>query len=314
VLFFLNFGANPNEADSAGMTALNKLADTGRGFFTPDAQREIAELLISHAGKLETRAEAGFTPLHYATMKEHKSLIRQLVNAGADVNARNDYGWTAIDLAEDRGKYKDEELIALLRSLGGKRSIKEKDRKLLAAASGDVEAVKRLLAQGANFNFRDKHGETPLHRAAKFGGLETARLLITSGADVNAATMYGHTPLHDAAFWSHGTGVAELLVASGADIEARTGVGSTPLYEAVGWGNTQMVEFLIKAGADENAGNWRGETALHAAVEHGKKEVAAVLISYGADIAARDKKGRTPLDLAKKKRHTGIVKLLQDGR
>ena len=61
-----------------------------------------------------------------------------------------------------------------------------------AAVFGNIEAVKKHLAAGADVNAKDENGETPLHLAAT---KETAELLIAEGADVNAKDKDGVTPL-----------------------------------------------------------------------------------------------------------------------
>ena len=55
-----------------------------------------------------------------------------------------------------------------------------------AARTGNIEAVKQHLADGADVNVKDKSGSTPLRLAAEFGHKEVAELLITKGADLNA--------------------------------------------------------------------------------------------------------------------------------
>mgnify|MGYP001227610354 CR=1 FL=1 len=85
-----------------------------------------------------------------------------------------------------------------------------------AAEEGDIEAVKKHLAAGANKNVRaGKWRDTPLHRAAFWGYTEIVELLINNEVDVNAKDKYGCTPLHDAAEYSH-LEIAEMLISKGA--------------------------------------------------------------------------------------------------
>ena len=103
-----------------------------------------------------------------------------------------------------------------------------------AAEEGDIEAVKKHLAAGANKNVRaGKWRDTPLHRAAFWGYTEIVELLINNEVDVNAKDKYGCTPLHDAAEYSH-LEIAEMLINRAPDMNALDINGDTPLDLANG--------------------------------------------------------------------------------
>ena len=103
-----------------------------------------------------------------------------------------------------------------------------------AAEEGDIEAVKKHLAAGANKNVRaGKWRDTPLHRAAFWGYTEVVELLINNEVDVNAKYKYGCTPLHDAAEYSH-LEIAEMLINRAPDMNALDNNGDTPLDLANG--------------------------------------------------------------------------------
>ena len=103
-----------------------------------------------------------------------------------------------------------------------------------AAEEGDIEAVKKNLAAGANKNVRaGKWRDTPLHRAAFWGYTEVVELLINNEVDVNAKDKYGCTPLHDAAEYSH-LEIAEMLINRAPDMNALDNNGDTPLDLANG--------------------------------------------------------------------------------
>jgi CubicO group peptidase (beta-lactamase class C family) len=97
----------------------------------------------------------------------------------------------------------------------------------LAALSGDLEAVRRHVAAGADLNAKDAYGSTPLTLAATFGRTEVARALLAAGADLEATDGQGSTPLHVAAFFCR-EAIVEALLAKGADRWARNAGGRTP--------------------------------------------------------------------------------------
>ena len=82
------------------------------------------------------------------------------------------------------------------------RGVPEKRLKT-AAAEGNLEGVRRAVAEGASSQnaFRDKSQKTALHEAAKAGSVEVLRCLLELGFDLNAADKYGITPLDEAEYW-----------------------------------------------------------------------------------------------------------------
>jgi ankyrin repeat protein len=101
------------------------------------------------------------------------------------------------------------------------------------ASDGNIDAVKKHLAAGADVNARNDGGFTPLHYAAMDNRKEVVELLIDKGADVNAKDyMSLLTPLHSAALHGHKE-VVELLIDKGADVNGSDNWGSTPLDAAL---------------------------------------------------------------------------------
>ena len=145
------------------------------------------------------------TSLHYATANGHKEIAELLITKGADVNAKDEDGGTPLDVAI---KYKQTETVDLLRKHGGISGAADSIH--LAAAVGNIEAVKQHLAAGVDVTAKGYRGFTPLHYAARNGHKEIAELLITKGADVNAKDEDGNTPLDKAIKRNH-TETADLL-------------------------------------------------------------------------------------------------------
>ncbi|MDE0073263.1 MAG: ankyrin repeat domain-containing protein [Gammaproteobacteria bacterium] len=156
-----------------------------------------------------------------------------------------------------------------------------------AAARGDLEAVRRLLREGADVNAPQGDGMTALHWAAERGDAELADVLLYAGARVDAGTRIGHyTPLHLASRRARAT-VVEVLLDAGSDPNASTtNSGATPLHLAAATGDPAVVEVLVEAGADVNGreGAW-GQTPLIFAAASNRVAALEVLLGAGADLS-----------------------------
>src|SRR5262249_15893147 len=91
------------------------------------------------------------------------------------------------------------------------------DDLIAAAKRGDAEAVKSLLAKGADVNAKTRYNQRPLMFAAEKGHLEIVRMLIEAGADINATDSFykSVTALYGAAAKGHAE-VVKLLLEKGA--------------------------------------------------------------------------------------------------
>jgi ankyrin repeat protein len=106
-----------------------------------------------------------------------------------------------------------------------------------AAANGDVNEVRRLLAEGADPGTADAVGFTPLHFAAQEQHPAVVEVLLAAGADLRATDRWGNTPLWRAVFTAHGDGsTATSLLAAGADPDVMnsTGISARQLAERMG--------------------------------------------------------------------------------
>ncbi len=146
--------------------------------------------------------------------------VKSLLDGGADVNAAQGDGMTALHWAAERGHAE----VA----------------NLLLSAAADVEAKTRIGSY------------TPLHVASRRGHVPIVVRLLEAGADPGAVTMNsGVTPLHLAAAAVGGTGAVVALLAYGADVNAReNSVGQTPLMFAAGTNRAVAVKSLLSGGAD----------------------------------------------------------------
>ena len=154
-----------------------------------------------------------------------------------------------------------------------------------AAQRGDLDAVRRLLRDGADVNAPQGDGMTALHWAAERGDAPLCEVLLYAGARVDAGTRIGHyTPLHLAARTASAAVVGMLLEAGSDPGAATTNSGATPLHLAAASGDPRVIGVLAAAGADVNAREsaW-GQTPLIFAAAANRVAAVEALLGAGAD-------------------------------
>ena len=160
-----------------------------------------------------------------------------------------------------------------------------------AARSGDLDAVRALLREGADVNAANGDGMSALHWAAERGDAGMLDALVQAGAAVDAVTRIGHyTPLHVASTGGHAA-VIERLAAAGADVSATASTtGATPLHLAAAAGSAAAVAALLdrRADADARERAW-GQTPLMFAAARDRVEAIRTLLERGADPAVTSK-------------------------
>ena len=170
--------------------------------------------------------------------------VKKLIDKGANVNAKNEYGWTPLHIA---------------------------------AWKGHPKVVKLLIKAGAKVNATKDDGWTPLHLAARWGNTEISKLLIDKGANVNATNDDGDTPLHYAAKYGH-IEIVEILeqaMNEGCSVMTQEQLNED-LIQACRYGKYDVAEYLIEKVA--NVINYKnGNTPLHWAACNGYTEIVKLL-------------------------------------
>ncbi|HEY1302280.1 MAG TPA: ankyrin repeat domain-containing protein [Vicinamibacterales bacterium] len=335
----LRAGVSANATGPEGETALHTCAHTGNV--------DGAKVLLAHGASINAGDSwRGQTPLMWAAAQRHPAMIKALVEAGADVNARSTIiAWERQRTAEPRDKWLPP---------GGLTAM------LFAAREGCVDCVKALASSGADINAIDPDSHTPLVLALMNGHYDVAGALIAGGADINLADGVGRTPLL-AAVDDHtmpasnrpapretddtltSLDIVKMLLARGANVNAalrapipyRTkldrggdgvlGAGTTALLRAAKAGDTPVIAMLLEKGANAKAATRNGVNGIMMAANLGTREedmtgrsktqkdaieTITLLLEAGTDVNGVDNQGRTAAHGAGLWGFTDVVKFL----
>jgi ankyrin repeat protein len=166
-----------------------------------------AVLLSAMAGTAFAQAE-----MADAASKGNIAEIERLLKRGADVNAQQADGATALQWAAYRG---DAKMVERLLKAGAKPGLANRNGATplwLAAARGDAAVIQALLKGSADANEPLPLGRRPLMMAARAGNVDAVRALLEHGADVNASeSERGTTAMMQAADQGHADVLRELI-------------------------------------------------------------------------------------------------------
>ena len=271
--------------------------------------------LVNAGADIDARekVEGGRTALHIAAMSGSPMTVKALLDAGADIAVRDGYENTVLN---NSAKHGSPATLRILLRAGADIDAKDwfgATALHSAAKNGDnPENVRVLLYAGIRVDTRTTNGATPIHAAAKDGSPATIGALLKAGANIEDTDKYDFTPLHYAAKSRASANVRTVLDA-GADIDARNTLGNTALHEAVERLSSTTLETittLLDAGVDIDARNKFGETALGLAARLGSIPVVRVLLQAGADIDVHGKSGRPVLHDAAGSGNSEMIKVL----
>jgi ankyrin repeat protein len=273
--------------------------------------------LVTSRGDAGAADPMGETLLMSAAAAGSLDAMKFLVDQGADVNAQNAFGstalvWSATDLAKVRYLVEHGANVNLPTKTGRTAAF------VAAMSTPSAQIVRYLAEHGADLKAKDAYGNTLLTAAAVGDDVETVRLLLNAGIDPNAVGATHVTPLVYASY-NGNAAIASLLLAKGANANAAAdgplmfpGMSPksgpialsaiTPLIAAIGSGSEAVVKALLDAGAGVNAKDGRNMTALMIAVStnHQNPAIIRMLVDRGADAGVQSNVGETAGDWAQK--------------
>ncbi|MBZ5609276.1 MAG: ankyrin repeat domain-containing protein [Acidobacteriia bacterium] len=261
-----------------------------------------------------------------AIRTDNLALLKSRLTKGADVNARDSRGDTLLMLA---AAYGTPEAVKLLLDAGADVKAKNQfDATALIFGANHPQKARMLVEKGADVNARSKQGRTPLMIAATCDGcVDTVRLLIGKGADVKAKDFRDTTALYSASE-ANDIDTIQLLLEKGADPDSGGVGGYTALMSAASFCNLPAIRLLLSKGADVNAASTFGGrvkfgpiqlihiTPLMAAAPYCQADVLRALLDAGAKINEKDSRNMTALMLALGSEHQDpeVVSLLLSSR
>lgn len=164
-----------------------------------------------------------------------------------------------------------------------------------AAALGQLnEVAHELVEVGADVNYTDVAGDTPLIAASRSGHIAVVDRLLKHNADVDHANNAGRTALTIASAYGH-LEVIDCLLIDGANVHHTDNDGETPLLTALYGGKLAIVERLLESQADVNHSNLTGFTPLMLASQHCDSSVVEYLLANEADVSYTNIAGNTAL-------------------
>ncbi len=280
-------------------------------------------LLLSFFSSSQGRFENEKNPLKTAIESKNLTLVKQLIEAGSDVNQEGDWRETPIEWAI---KANDIAIVNYLLSKGatGKNgldhAIRQNNKELVvllvdkgfslyhsviyAAENNNLELVKLLVAKGASVNESEKRKRklfskyyvSAIEFATENKNTEMALFLIENGVSLTEAI--------DNAIYNNHNDLLKSLIKNGKEKDLI-------LLLSFQANNKEVVDFAIKNGANVLQKDEKGQSLLHIASSSGILEnVKRCIDEFKISINSVNNENETPLMIASEKGKTDVVNYL----
>lgn len=277
VKMLVDVGSDVNCLTESGMSPLHKAAHA--------RATDTIQALLDYGADVNLRTPVGDNrgqmAIHYCAKGwgPSKDAIQLLMDYGADVNSRDSQQRTPLLLTVEQDN---------------------------AQCQSTAEV---LLDHGADICARDEGGCTVLHGSARRISVKMVQWLCQRGADVNWSNDNGETPIFTAIespkFWKKPPNIIDVLLKLGAYLNHENSQGQNALYPAIRRGYPVATEVLLEHGANVHNKDKEGMTPLHWCIRAYEGNIPTdiicrmivLLIKYGGDVNSRNNAGQTPLGM-----------------
>jgi len=254
-------------------------------------------------------------PIIVAARYGFQDYARILLEHGADVNAKNRMGFTALMMASQYGK---KAMVQLLVENGADIHAQNYNRHtalMYACEEEHVEICHYLIEKGADVNEKDNKDSTILMNAVRNGNKDLVNLLFQQpNLKYNEKNYNGWNALMYGCFGGSSIDILQGLIDRGEALNDQDVNGFTSLMMACLNGKKKVVEYLIGQAVDINVKNKSGTTALMVVSQNGHRDIVKLLLDHGARIEACDHLGNTALMYATLNKQKWIADdLVQEG-
>lgn len=330
----------PNEKNK--LTPLHLWATGTNGYHlrvNHDNATEILNILIANGAiaDIEARTLHGYTPLMVAAESGTVKHVEKLLEAGADIHAKDEEGKSVFELAKSNDNKEIVEFIkkkildpvyeSLLAATSEKEFIDIIDNNdkidcisMYAPNSPISLAIDReytgaldiLFAKNASSNQHLEDKRAFFRYAIESEKIQALKaLLMFPNSDVLLdQDSEGKTLLHHTIINQKDTETTKALLDGGAEKDAKDKQGKTPLHYAVEQGNEKIVKELLEVGANKDAADRQRKSPLHYAVDQKNIEACKILLEADADKNFKDDLGKTPLHYAVDQKNIDAFKIL----
>lgn len=259
-----NGSRRPQEVNNSSVPAQNLAVELVQACERGDILR--VTTVLAHGARIDEEiVTKKWRLLHFAARSGQGSMVRFLIDRGAQVDAKDRDGIQPVHLASE---------------------------------SGSMAVLKALFQAGAAVDCSDERGFQPLHYASMTPNrFDVIKYLLREGADIEAKASNGYRPL-SLACTSDTTNLCT-LIELGAKMDYKDGSESA-LETAIKRDSKWALEVLLKHGADPNCQKDDGRTILHILVRTGyladfespnRVEICQSLLNNGADVELADNAG-----------------------